>query len=186
MERIATRFRCTIQRFKAFDRYLRAHLAGVSLKNRREQIMKRFLQIGALSLVSVLAPLASHAEAPGAHPAYLHAISDLRAARWLIEHRPGNWQRTEDESAAVRQIDEAIHDMKEASIDDGKNTNDHPPVDERADQPGRLHEAIDYLRKARADVSREEDNAYANGLRARSIGHIDGAIRSVKHAVHDE
>jgi hypothetical protein len=76
--------------------------------------------------------------------------------------------------------------MKEASIDDGKNLADHPPVDERADQPGRLHEAIDYLRKARADVSREEDNAYANGLRARSIGHIDGAIRSVKHAVHDE
>ena len=23
------------------------------------------------------------------HPAYLHALSDLRAARWLIEHRPG-------------------------------------------------------------------------------------------------
>jgi len=148
--------------------------------------MKRFLQIGALSLVSVLAPLAANADVPGAHPAYLHSISYLRAARWLIEHRPGNWHRTEDEAAAVRQIDEAIHDMKEASIDDGKNLADHPPVDERADQPGRLHEAIDYLRKARADVSREEDNAYANGLRARSIGHIDGAIRSVKHAVHDE
>jgi hypothetical protein len=147
--------------------------------------MKRFLQIGALSLATIFAPLAAQADVPGAHPAYLHAISDLRAARWLIEHRPGNWQRTEDEAAAVRQIDEAIHDMKKASIDDGKNLADHPPVDERADQPGRLHESIEYLRKAREDVSGEEDNGFANGLRARSIGHIDSAIRSVKHAIHE-
>jgi hypothetical protein len=148
--------------------------------------MKRILHIGAISLIVALAPLASHADTPGAHPAYLHAISDLRAARWLIEHRPGSWKAGEDEAAAVRQIDEAIHDMKIASFDDGKNVNDHPPVDERPDQPGRLHEALEYLHKARADVSGEEDNGYANGLRARSIGHIDGAIHSVRRAVHDE
>ena len=31
------------------------------------------------------------------HPHYLHALSDLRAARWEIEHRPGNWTLSIDE-----------------------------------------------------------------------------------------
>jgi hypothetical protein len=38
------------------------------------------------------------------HPAYLHALADLRAARWLIEHRPGDWTQTGDEMEAVRSI----------------------------------------------------------------------------------
>jgi hypothetical protein len=36
------------------------------------------------------------------HPAYLHALSDLRAARWLIQHRPGDWVQNGDEMEAVR------------------------------------------------------------------------------------
>ena len=45
------------------------------------------------------------------HPYYLHALSDLRAARWMIEHRPGDWQRTVDEMDAVKRIDEAIGEI---------------------------------------------------------------------------
>ena len=55
------------------------------------------------------------------HPAYLHALSDLRAARWMIEHRPGNWQQTTDEVEAVKKIDGAINEIKQASIDDGED-----------------------------------------------------------------
>jgi len=115
---------------------------------------------------------------PAKHPAYLHALSDLRAARWLIEHRPGDWAQTSDEVEAVQQIDAAINEIKKASIDDGKNLHDHPPVDERPDHPGRIHEAIEILKKSRADLAREEDNGYADGLRDRAIGHIDAAIRA--------
>ena len=115
---------------------------------------------------------------PARHPAYLHALSDLRAARWLIEHRPGDWAQTSDEVEAVQQIDAAINEIKKASIDDGKNLHDHPPVDERPDHPGRIHEAIEILKKSRADLAREEDNGYAAGLRDRAIGHIDAAIRA--------
>lgn len=122
---------------------------------------------------------------PPHHPAYLLALSDLRAARWLIEHRPGDWVQTADEAEAVRQIDAAIRDIKEAAIDDGKNIDYHPSVDERPDHRGRLHEAIEYLRKARSDVAREEDNAFARGLRNRSIEHIDGAIGSVRRVFND-
>jgi Spy/CpxP family protein refolding chaperone len=123
--------------------------------------------------------------APAHHPAYLHALSDLRAARWLIEHRPGDWQQSADEAEAVRRIDAAINDIKQASIDDGKNPADHPPVDEQSDHRGRIHEALDYLRKARADISSAENNGFANGLRDRAIQHIDGAIGAAKRVFQD-
>jgi hypothetical protein len=114
------------------------------------------------------------------HPAYLHALSDLRAARWLIEHRPGDWAQTNDEVQAVHEVDAAINEIKRAAIDDGKNIADHPPLDERPDHRGRIHEALEYLRKGRADIEREEDNAFANGLRDRAIGRIDAAIRAAR------
>jgi len=119
------------------------------------------------------------------HPAYLHALTDLRAARWLIEHRPGDWAQSGDEMEAVRRIDAAINEITRASIDDGKNLADHPPLDERPDHRGRIHEAVEYLRKARADVSGAESNGFANGLRDRAIDHIDGALTAARRVFRD-
>jgi hypothetical protein len=119
------------------------------------------------------------------HPAYLHALSDLRAARWLIEHRPGDWAQTNDEVEAVHRIDAAINEIKAASIDDGKNLNDHPPVDEAPEHRGRIRAALEYLRKARADVAQPENNGFANGLQARAIQHIDGAIQAARKVFRD-
>lgn len=118
------------------------------------------------------------------HPYYLHALSDLRAARWMIQHRPGNWAQTADEVEAVRRIDAAIGEIRKAGIEDGKNLEDHPPVDEHPDHFGRLHSALDLLRMARQDISHEEDARSARGLQARAYGHIDGAIAAVKKAIH--
>ncbi|MGA2552009.1 MAG: hypothetical protein ABSF50_17825 [Burkholderiaceae bacterium] len=148
--------------------------------------MKILSRIAAAAVVlAALAPLGAFADVPGDHPAYLHALSDLRAARWMIEHRPGNWQQSQDEHFAVQKIDEAIRELREAAFDDGKNLNDHPPVDERPDQRGRLHAAADFLKRARGDIAREEDNRYAHGLRDRSIHHIEEALHAVEHAIHD-
>jgi hypothetical protein len=118
------------------------------------------------------------------HPYYLHALSDLRSARWMIEHRPGNWERTVDEIDAVKQIDAAIGEIKKAAIDDGKNIADHPAVDEPNEHNGRLHVSVDFLKKARQDISHDEDNAFAQGLQARAYNHIDAAISSVRKAIH--
>ena len=60
------------------------------------------------------------------HPAFLHALSDLRAARWFIEHQDASWKAGEEEHEAGKKIDEAIGEIKKASIDDGKDLNDHP------------------------------------------------------------
>ncbi len=121
---------------------------------------------------------------PAGHPYYLHALADLRVARWMIEHRPGNWQATSEEVAAVERIDAAINEIKRAAIDDGKDINDHVYADEHPDHMGRLHDAIEYLRRAQQDINTDSDNMFANGLQNRALVHINEAIRHTEAAMH--
>jgi hypothetical protein len=115
--------------------------------------------------------------APAAHPAYIRALSDLRDARANLERKGGDRQMKWDEKDAIAEIDRAIDAIKQAALDDGKNLNEHPPVDTREPRAGRLHKALAALRAARNDVAQEEDNAFANGLRAHALHDIDEAIR---------
>lgn len=133
----------------------------------------------------LLTPLLANADLPGKHPYYLHALSDLRAARWMLEHRPGDAAVSADEDVAITEIDAAIREIKHAAIDDGKNVNDHPNVDVPADRPGHLHKALELLRKVHSDVAREEDDPVTRGLRDRAVGHIDGAIHATERALGD-
>ena len=136
-------------------------------------------------LLLVAAPFAANADLPGKHPFYLHALSDLRAARWLIEHRPGDAAVSGQEDVAVAEIDKAIGEIKHAAIDDGKDIHDHPPVQGPNDRPGRLHKALEILHKVHSDVAREEDDPMTRGLRDRAVGHIDEAMHATEHAISD-
>jgi hypothetical protein len=122
-------------------------------------------------------------QSAGAHPAYLHALSDLRNARGNLERKGGDQQMKWDEHVAIEATDRAINEIKQASIDDGKNIDDHPAVDAREPRSGRLHKALDALRAARHDVEQEEDNNYAQGLKARSIRNIDEAIKRTEEGI---
>ena len=117
------------------------------------------------------------------HPAYLHALTDLRHARAHLE-RPDGGELRHEEKDAIHSIDDAINEIKKASIDDGKDLNDHPPVDARLDHAGRLHRALELLNKAHNDISREEDNQFAQGLQQRAMGHIDKAHHHVEEAIN--
>jgi hypothetical protein len=128
--------------------------------------------------------LTNTALAQGPHPHYMKAISDLRAARWLIEHKTGNWVQAEEEHHAVKEIDAALREMQDAAISDGKGMNDHPQVDERPDHEGRLRGALDFLSRARDEVSRAEDNPHARELRNHSIHHIEEASHAIEKAMH--
>jgi hypothetical protein len=119
----------------------------------------------------------------GKHPAYLHALTDLRAARAHLEAHDGGELRHEEKDA-IHAIDDAIAEIKKASVDDGKDLNDHPPVDAGLDHTGRLHRAKQLLEKAHQDIAHEEDNGFAQGLQQRSFGHIDRAIHEVDEAIH--
>ena len=48
--------------------------------------MKTTVRAAALALPLLVSTLAM-AQLPGRHPHYIHALSDLRAAQWQIDHR---------------------------------------------------------------------------------------------------
>ena len=128
---------------------------------------------------------ANAADLPGRHPAYLHALTDLRDARWNLEHRPGDTAVSSQEDVAIVETDRAIQEAKVAAAEDGKNLADHPHEDANINRAGRLHHALELLAKAKNDVAREEDNPETRDLRNRIVQHTDLAVEATKRAIHD-
>jgi hypothetical protein len=133
-------------------------------------------------LLFVPAYVSAKPAAPREHPAYLHALTDLRDARAHLE-RPDHGELRDQEKKAIHEINDAIAEIKKAAIDDGKDINDHVPVDTHMDWPGRLHRAAELLQKAHSDVAQEEDNGFAQGLQQRALEHIDKAHHHVEEAI---
>jgi hypothetical protein len=146
--------------------------------------MKTKLSVSAL-FAFILIPLGARADVPGRHPFFLHALTDLRDARWDLEHREGDPAVRANEDTAVAEVDRAIDEIKTAAAEDGKNLNSHPREDANLDRAGRLHHALEFLRKAQNDASGEEDNPETRGLRHRALEHIDAAIHATERAIYD-
>jgi len=147
-----------------------------------KNLPKLVIAVSALVLF-VPAIVAAKAQPPREHPAYLRALTDLRHARAHLQ-RPDGGELREQERKAVHEIDEAINEIKRAAIDDGKNLNDHPPVDAHMDWHGRLRRALELVNKAHNDVAEEEDNRFAQGLQRRALEHIDRAHHHIEEAIH--
>jgi hypothetical protein len=135
-------------------------------------------------LIAALLPLTACADLPGDHPGYLHALTDLRDARWNLEHRAGDAAVSDREDVAIVEIDRAIGEVKKAAREDDKNLGNHPPEDARLNHAGRLHHAVELLEKAHNDLAREEDNPEARELKHRALDHVDRALEAAKQAVH--
>ena len=123
--------------------------------------------------------------APAAHPAYLHALSDLRMARALLMRPTRDTEVKWDENRAIARLDAAIREIREAAIDDGKPIEDHPPVDARLRHRDRIRAAVELLDKAARDIEEREDNGFARGLRGRAVGNIREAARWSREAIAD-
>jgi hypothetical protein len=121
---------------------------------------------------------------PAIHPAYLHAISDLRYARALL-YRPDWGPVMHDQRAAVEEIDRAIGEAKRAAIDDGKNPEDHPPIDRALGWEGRFRKAMELLNSAEHDLSEAETNGAAAGWRNAALGNVRNAKGFVGKAMRD-
>jgi hypothetical protein len=146
--------------------------------------MKTLVKVSLIAVaLACLLPMASQeALAQGKHPHYLHALSDLRDARAHLE-RPNGGALQHQESDAIHQIDEAIGEIKRASIDDGKDIADHAPVDAHMPWKGRLHKSRELIDRAIADCSKEEDDPYTRGLQARILDHLHRAHHHVDEAI---
>ncbi|MGD0444031.1 MAG: hypothetical protein ABSA39_08855 [Edaphobacter sp.] len=146
-------------------------------------LSKTRLMILGAGLVAAIAPMTVQAqEVPGPHPHYLHALSDLRAARHYLNDGWAWAPVRHDDDAAIREIDAAINEIKKASIDDGKGLNDPFTIDTHLSPHDRFRKANELLWSAHNDLSKAEDVPEARGLRNRAIGHVDAAHHIVDNA----
>ena len=159
----------------------RARKRGSEMRSVKSKIMKALPLVLALSIVL---PVASFAGFFGDHPRYVHALSDIRYARALIE-APNKPSVLLDEQNAIQELDVATSEIKVAARDDWKAIGDHPPIDAHLDKRGRFHEALKVLARAHDDVCKEEDDRKARGLRNRAVNHLDQAMNYVRQAMHD-
>ena len=142
--------------------------------------------LAALALTTSFASLSASAQVlPGKHPSYEHALSDLRLARWALEHRPGDAAVSGQEDVAITETDKAINELRKAIAEDGKSETARPKEDATLDHSGRLRHALELLHAAYDDVHKEEDNPQARAMRNRIDGNLQGAIKATEHAVHD-
>ena len=118
------------------------------------------------------------------YPTYAHALYNLCAARWMLVHMPGNWQKPAEEPEAVKLMEGAINEIIRAGIDDNMAMEINPPADDYPDHIGHLKAAYDFLKKAREDVANGEEDGRTRSLAAPTYAFIDEATRKVIIAEH--
>ena len=141
----------------------------------------RLLQLIACVTFGLVVAAPTWADTPGKHPAYLHALSDLRDARAHLE-RLASEPVNQEEDHAIVAIDKAIDEIKRAAIDDGKGLNDPFHIDTHLSPHDRFRKANELLAAAHHDLDHAEDVPQSRGLRDRAIMHIDEAHQVVDHA----
>ena len=117
------------------------------------------------------------------HPAYLQALSELRFARAFIEKFRPEEAVSDQEQHAIAEIDAALREIRAAAIDDGKNLDEHPPINVSLIKTDRYHKALELLAKASQDLKHEEDETAAKGLQHRALAHIGSAEKAVHEAI---
>jgi len=143
----------------------------------------RYSRLSLMLLAGVT--LAAPALADDAHPHYTKALTDLRLARALLMV-PDDTPARKFAATAVDDIDQAMAEIKRASIDDGKSLDDHPPIDANVSHRDRLHEIQALVESAGRDLNAEEDDKKALGWRARAIKDVADARAFVIAAENNE
>jgi hypothetical protein len=159
-----------------------AHHNSVSKKGNLVRLNKSIVTASLFLLAATVSGGRLHADVPGPHPAYLHALSDLRLARAYLERWSPDEHVDANEQRAIGEIDAAIGEVKHASIDDGKNLDDHPRIDTHIPRGDRFRKAEKLLEKAHHDLDKAEDVPQSRGLRDRALVHIDWAWHATQEA----
>jgi hypothetical protein len=144
--------------------------------------MRIFKSLGAVALM-LAALFVWGTSAQAQRPHYMHALSNLRQARALLETdtRPGFVM---DRDRAMEEVDNAIREVKMAARDEGRNPRFTPPPASAGDPDRPMRSALSLLDDARDDIARGEDVGEDRGLQNRALKHIDEARHALGHALH--
>ena len=134
-------------------------------------------------LLCLLSGVSTTASAQPRHAAFLHALSDLKLMRAYLSKPTPDGRIDNDQAAALAEIDAAIQEINQASIDDGRNPNARVPADATLPPADRWRHAREAGDAAWHDLDREEDNDFANGLKHRAMGHIEKANHIVDRII---
>jgi len=138
-----------------------------------------------LRLVSVIVVLfaivavPSRSQEEGSHPAFVKALGDLRLMRAYLDKLTPTEEIDENSRNAIGEIDLAIHEIKEAGIDDGKNLSDHAPISASITPSDRYHKARSAGNAAWNDLIKEASNDFGNGAKHKTLEHIGNANQIV-------
>ena len=127
--------------------------------------------------------LALAVPAQAQHPAYMHALSNLRQARALLQTDSRSGFR-EEKNRAMDEIDRAIQEVRRAVREEGRESRWTPPPATQGDPDRPLRSAMTLLDEAHGDVARGVDTSDYRGLQNRALRHIDEARRAHGHAMH--
>jgi hypothetical protein len=150
--------------------------------NESTHTMKNIL-LGAAFALPLLTSTLAMADEPGRHPHYIHALSDLRAAQWQIDHRRPEDDVREDEQVSSDEVAIAIRSVTDAASREGKDLGFQPPPDVPMAYGGRLHAAIDLLRAAHNDLALPEDDPVARGQQHAALLRVDAALHAAQRAI---
>jgi len=145
----------------------------------------RTIGFGILLAVSTIFAYGT-ANAQEQHPHCRQALFDLLSARLMLMQHIDGKPMTHNEKEALRQINVVIRDINDASVGNGTGPNNHPNPLKNESGTTTIKQCINFLRKAKDELSREEDNQFANGLRDRSIKNCDEAIKFVEQEKSSE
>ncbi len=127
----------------------------------------------------------SHA-APPVHPAYLHALEDLKLAENAIASRGGDPAMHVHDRYAIQQIEAAQTVIYQVAPQEKKNVHTLPQSDANAPAAaGKLHDALDYLAKARSDLNEPDSDAQFNEAKRRVLILVSAAEGQVNMAISD-
>jgi hypothetical protein len=145
--------------------------------------MRRFKSLAAAVIaLSAFLLFALGTPAQAQRPHYLHALSNLREARSLLQsdNRPGF---IGERDRAIEEIERAIHEVSAAVRDEGRNPHFTPPP--AGGDPNRpMRSALNLLDDARGDIASGTDETGHVGLQMRALRHVDEAREILRHALH--
>ena len=122
------------------------------------------------------------AETAGDHPAYVHALADLRDAHAWLAKPEENPRKIGYQMKALADIEAAIAQITGAAIHDGKKPGDSGRINTDLPRIERLNRALARLNHAWQEINDREDSKFARGLQTKALRHIDlarGMIRKM-------